>query len=65
MLFAAGSEGFFFGIGSLPVISRACSIAAALMLLDPDLKTDLMALGLVVLAVGVPALLRRLRRSTA
>jgi TRAP transporter 4TM/12TM fusion protein len=65
MLFAAGSEGYFFGIGSLPIISRACAIVAALMLLDPALKTDLLALALVALGVGVPALFKWRRRAPA
>jgi TRAP transporter 4TM/12TM fusion protein len=63
MLFAAGSEGYFFGIGHLPVVSRVSAVAAAILLLDPRLVTDLMAVGVLLFGAGLPLLLIRVQRS--
>jgi TRAP transporter 4TM/12TM fusion protein len=60
MLFAAGSEGYFFGVGNLPVVARVSLIAAAVLLLDPRYITDVIALGVLVFGAVLPTVIIRL-----
>lgn len=52
VLFAAGSEGYL--LGSLPVYSRVAALVSSVMLLDPGLLTDILAVILVVLGIVLP-----------
>ncbi len=63
MLFASGTEGYFYGIGRLPMISRVSVILASVLLLDPRLITDLVAVGVLILGGGLPLLLFRVRQA--
>jgi len=55
-LFAAGSEGYFGG--NLSWLSRIGLIVGGSLLIIPGLTTDLMGVGLGVVSVGVPLLVR-------
>ena len=60
ILFAAGSEGYFWGVRDLPVVARVSVIAAAVLLLDPRIITDVIAGGVLLFGAALPILVIRL-----